>query len=116
MNTDKLKTLYSREYSDNDNIFVSESSETLTDSDDELAPVPLDAELREDIINEAISFSETYRISLTVKESDKLLLVAFGFGKFMYLNMLKPLILISEDVFIVHEEDMTMIELIFCIK
>ena len=116
MNNNKLKTLYSREYDDTENLFVAQSSKTPVESDDNFAPVPLDAELKENIINKAIKFSENHRISLTVKESDKLLLIGFGFGNFMHLNLLKPLILVSEDVFVVHEENMTMVELIFCIK
>lgn len=71
--------------------------------------------MRDLIVKKSIEFSEKYHISLAIKDDEHFLFVAFAFGKYMYLDSLRPIILVCEDVFITHEENRTIVELLFCI-
>ena len=109
------KTVYLREYDDSENIFVKENKDSFDDSNIEFVKVPSRRSMRNLIVKKCIEFSEKYHISISIKEDEHFLFVAFGFGKYMYLDFLKPLLFACEDVFIVHEQDRTILELLFCV-
>lgn len=109
------KTVYLREYDDSENIFVKENKDSFDDSNIEFVKVPSRRNMRDLIVKKSIEFSEKYHISLAIKDDEHFLFVAFAFGKYMYLDSLRPIILVCEDVFITHEENRTIVELLFCI-
>ncbi len=109
------KTVYLREYGDSENIFVKENKDSFDDSNIEFVKVPSRRNMRDLIVKKSIEFSEKYHISLAIKDDEHFLFVAFAFGKYMYLDSLRPIILVCEDVFITHEENRTIVELLFCI-
>lgn len=109
------KTVYLREYDDSENLFVKENSELSEECEMKFSYDPLRRSMRDLVVKNSIEFSEKYHISLSIKEKEHFLFVAFAFGKYMYLDSLRPIILVCEDVFITHEDDRTIVELLFCI-
>lgn len=108
------KTVYSKEYDDSENLFVKQNSE-LTDWDNVgFVHSPLRQTVRDHIVKRSIEYSEKYHISLAIKEDEHFLFVAFSFGKYIYFDTLKPMLCTCDDVFVAHDSERTIVELIFC--